>query len=302
MNLLITGGLGHIGSYLLTNSHKLKNIKQIIVIDKLSEKMLSFVNLKTKRNIRFIDQDISLKKITLNIKVDVIIHLASITNAAASFDKRKEVLKNNLGCFKNVLKFAKKSKAKLIHISSTSVYGSQNLYVDENCKDLLPQSPYADVKIKEEIMLKKSDKKIKFISLRFGTIVGPSSGMRFHTAVNKFCMQAYFNKPLEVWRTALNQFRPYLTIYDAFKTFSFFLSKKNYDRETYNIVSKNLTVKDIILMINKFKKTKIKLVNERIMNQLSYKVDSSKVKNLGLFLNSSIIKCIQKTFKLLDKR
>ena len=46
---------------------------------------------------------------------------------------------------------------------------------------------------------------MKFIILRFGTIYGVSSGMRFHTAVNKFCYQAAFNKPLTVWKTALNQ-------------------------------------------------------------------------------------------------
>ena len=44
---------------------------------------------------------------------------------------------------------------KLVHISSTSVYGSQDLYVDENCKELKPQSPYAEVKIKEEQILKR---------------------------------------------------------------------------------------------------------------------------------------------------
>ncbi len=303
MNLLITGGLGHIGTYFLTNSHKLKNVKKIYVIEKLSEKILSLLNLKIKRKIHFINQDISLKKINMyQDKIDTIIHLASITNAAASINNKKEVIRNNLGCFKNVLKYCEKRNINLIHISSTSVYGSQELYVNEECQELFPQSPYADVKISEEKKLKKTNKKFKFVTLRFGTIVGPSSGMRFHTAVNKFCMQAYLDKPLDIWRTALNQFRPYLTIDDSFKALNFFLIKKNYDREIYNIVSKNLTVKNIINIINKYKKTKIKFVNDRIMNQLSYKVDSSKVKKLGLHLNSKLDKNIKQTLKLLKKR
>lgn len=303
MNLLITGGLGHIGTYFLTNSHKLKNVKKIYVIEKLSEKILSLLNLKIKRKIHFINQDISLKKINMyQDKIDTIIHLASITDAAASINNKKEVIRNNLGCFKNVLKYCEKRNINLIHISSTSVYGSQELYVNEECQELFPQSPYADVKISEEKKLKKTNKKFKFVTLRFGTIVGPSSGMRFHTAVNKFCMQAYLDKPLDIWRTALNQFRPYLTIDDSFKALNFFLIKKNYDREIYNIVSKNLTVKNIINIINKYKKTKIKFVNDRIMNQLSYKVDSSKVKKLGLHLNSKLDKNIKQTLKLLKKR
>ena len=133
-------------------------------------------------------------------------------------------------------------------------------------------------------------------------MVGPSSGMRFHTAVNKFCMQAFTKKPLQVWRTALHQFRPYLSIRDSFKTFNFIIKNKLFDREIYNVVSENMTVNDIIKNINKHKKTSIKLVNEKIMNQLSYKVDSSKIKKKGLVLNSKIKKDIEKTFKLLDKK
>ncbi len=303
MNIVITGSLGHIGTYLLFNSHKLKKIKKIYAIDKIDEKMLVLLNLTLKRKVFFINQDLSKKKINLkNENIDFVIHLASTTNAAASLNNKKDVYKNNLSCFKNVINFCKKRKAKLIHISSTSVYGSQELYVDEECKELKPQSPYAEVKIKEEKILKKINTRLKYVSLRFGTIVGPSAGMRFHTAVNKFCMQAYLNEPLHVWRTALNQFRPYLSIRDAFKALSFFLMKKNINNQLYNIVSENLTVKQIIKKIQKHKKTKIKLVNEKIMNQLSYKTKSVKVQKMGLKLDSKLQEDINMTFKLLKKK
>ncbi len=303
MNIVITGSLGHIGTYLLFNSHKLKKIKKIYAIDKIDEKMLVLLNLTLKRKVFFINQDLSKKKINLkNENIDFVIHLASTTNAAASLNNKKDVYKNNLSCFKNVINFCKKRKAKLIHISSTSVYGSQELYVDEECKELKPQSPYAEVKIKEEKILKKINTRLKYVSLRFGTIVGPSAGMRFHTAVNKFCMQAYLDEPLHVWRTALNQFRPYLSIRDAFKALSFFLMKKNINNQLYNIVSENLTVKQIIKKIQKHKKTKIKLVNEKIMNQLSYKTKSVKVQKMGLKLDSKLQEDINMTFKLLKKK
>ena len=304
MNLLITGALGHIGSYYLTHVHKIKNINKIYVIDKIDEKVLNLINLKIKKKIYFFNQDLSKEKISISkkINIDVLIHLASITDAAASVNNKKEVYRNNLNCFKNVLNFCKIRNVKLIHISSTSVYGSQSLYVDENCKELRPQSPYAHVKIKEEKILNKTKEKFKFISLRFGTIVGPSSGMRFHTAVNKFCMQAYINVPLHVWKTALKQFRPYLSLKDAFKTLNFIIKNKIFDREIYNIVSENMTVKDIIKKINRHKKTSVNLVNEKIMNQLSYKVNSSKIRKHGLVLNSKISKDIADTFKLLNKR
>ena len=36
MRILITGGLGHIGSYILENINKIKIVKQIYIIDDLS--------------------------------------------------------------------------------------------------------------------------------------------------------------------------------------------------------------------------------------------------------------------------
>ena len=36
--------------------------------------------------------------------------------------------------------------------------------------------------------------------------------MRFHTAVNRFCLDASLDKDIHVYKTALNQFRPYLSL------------------------------------------------------------------------------------------
>ena len=69
--------------------------------------------------------------------------------------------------------------------------------VYETEKKLTPQSPYAEIKLKEENMLKKQ-KKISYISLRFGTISGYSEGMRFHTAVNTFCFNAIMNLKIPI--------------------------------------------------------------------------------------------------------
>ena len=44
---------------------------------------------------------------------------------------------------KNIINYCKKNKSKLIHISSTSVYGKQADIVNEDDNHLLkPQSPY----------------------------------------------------------------------------------------------------------------------------------------------------------------
>ena len=56
----------------------------------------------------------------------------------------------------------------------------------------------------EENYLKRL-KKLKFITLRLGTISGISKGMRFHTAVNKFCLNTILGYEIPVWTNALKQ-------------------------------------------------------------------------------------------------
>ena len=97
------------------------------------------------------------KKTLLKVKkkIDVVIHLASITNSGESFSIEKFLFKNNYGIFKNIVSFCIRKKAKLIHLSSTSVYGLKSEEVDETHRLLAPQSPYAREKIMEEKLLKK---------------------------------------------------------------------------------------------------------------------------------------------------
>ena len=274
MNILITGGLGHIGSHFIDSIRKVKKIDKVYVIDNNSNNRINSLFRFNKKKIKLIFEDLCnancFKKV--NHKIDIVLHLASITNAEASVKEKKRVYKNNFGAFKNIVNFSIKNKSKFIHISSTSVYGSQDKIIGEDCKELKPQSPYADVKLLEEKYLKKT-KNISYISLRFGTIVGYSLGMRFHTAVNKFCFNAIMNLPITVWETAIDQFRPYLSIDDAFNSLKFIIENKYFDNKVHNILSNNYTVRQIIYYIGLFqKRINIKYTKSRIMNQLSYKV------------------------------
>ena len=154
MNLLITGSCGHIGSYIAENIHKVKKIKKTILIDNIkSNRFCSLFNLKKKSNLKFYLRDVD-KLDSLNDfkNINYVIHCASMTNAEKSFGKENQMYKNNINCLKTVIKFCKKNKAKLFHLSSTSVYGKQTDLVDENCEEkyLKPQSPYADIKLIEE--------------------------------------------------------------------------------------------------------------------------------------------------------
>ena len=304
MNLLITGCCGHIGSYLVENVHKIKGINKTFIVDSLeSNTFYTLFNSKKKNNLNFLVKDLKDPNSLNSLKkIDYVIHLASMTNAEKSFGKKNIMYENNIKCLKTIINFCKKKKAKLIHISSTSVYGKQTKIVDENCEEkyLKPQSPYADIKLIEEKMLKKETKNLNFNTFRFGTIAGVSKGIRFHTAVNKFCFNAAINEDINVYKTALDQYRPYLSLRDAFKVFKFSIENNFFKNDIFNALSGNFTVSQIIKKIRKYKKKiRIKLVTSVIMNQLSYHVSQNKLNNEGLFLNSNIEKDIKETIKLL---
>ncbi len=302
MKILITGGLGHIGSYLLENIDKIKFIKKIYIIDNLStNRYYSLFNLpKINKKIYFYQKDLSTNNALKNfIRVDVVINFASLTDAETSLKIKNEIYRNNVGIFKNVLKYCEKNSSKLIHISSTSVYGEQKGLVDEKCKKLEPKSPYAEIKLKEEKILKTNKNKIKFSSYRFGTISGVSKGMRFHTAINKFCLHAVLGKPLPIWKSMMNKHRPYLSLKDAFLVIKFTIENNFFKNETFNILSQNLTLKNIIGYFKKYKKNiKLKFENSNLINQYSYKVSNVKFSKEGFYLKSKIQYDIKSTLKV----
>ena len=305
MKILITGSCGHIGSYLSDNVYKIKNVSKTILVDNLkSNRFDSLFNSKKKNNLNFFNKDLNdIKSLDQFNDIDLIIHCASMTNAEKSFGKEKEMYNNNINCMKTVIKYCSDTNTRLVHLSSTSVYGKQVKLVDETCENefLKPQSPYAKIKMIEENLLKKNKNKLKYNTYRFGTISGVSKGIRFHTAVNKFCLNASLNDRIHVYKTALHQFRPYLSLVDSFEVFKFTVEKNFFQNDIFNVLTGNYTVNQILNKIRKFKrKINIEYVNAPIMNQLSYHVDDSKIKLQGLKTKGSLENDIKNTLKLLD--
>ena len=303
MKILITGACGHIGSYLLENIHKINKVKKTILVDNLeSNRFHSLFNNFKKNNLSFFKRDLNDKNALNEFKnIDIVVHLASMTNAEKSFEKEKEMFSNNLNCLNTVINFCLKKKSKLIHLSSTSVYGKQSKIVDENCEEkfLIPQSPYAKIKLIEEKRLAKYKKNLNYNTFRFGTIAGVSKGIRFHTAVNSFCLNAAINEKIRVYKNAMDQYRPYLSIRDSFKVFKFCFEKNFFKNDIFNALSGNYTVRQIINKIKKYKKkVSINFVDTPLLNQLSYHVDQAKIKKNGLKLKSDITIDIKNTLDL----
>ena len=292
--ILITGGLGHIGSYLINN---LPAAYDVTVVDNMvTNKYNSLFELT--RNINFINCDFSDISIDVLESADIILHLAAITDASNP-DNHDDIETINVGLTKIFIdKCIKHSNAKFIFPSSTSVYGVSAEYVTEDDdKFINPQSPYAESKVKIENYLKRSN--INYTILRLGTIFGVSWGMRFHTAVNKFCYQAALGLPLTVWKQNYNQYRPYLGLSDCKDGILQTINNKS-QRQVFNLITNNYKLDYIVELINSVKKVNLNMVDTPLLNQHSYKVDTSKIKRLGYHPRSNIYSEIKKTIALFD--
>lgn len=301
LNILVTGALGHIGSGLI-RSFPSSLVGNIILLDNLeSQRYCSLFNLPKQFSYRFIEEDIRTADFNKHLRgIDVVIHLAALTNAEVSHSHKQEVESVNLDGLKRVANACLDQKVKLFFPSTTSVYGSQKLRVNEECVELIPQSPYAESKLGAERYLQDLKAKgLQFVTCRLGTIFGPSVGMRFHTAVNKFILQAVTEEPLTVWKTAWRQKRPYLTLNDCVAAINFILKHDVFNCEVYNVLTNNFTVEDVVTEIRNFiPSLKINHVDSPIMNQLSYEVDDAKFRNLGFNPQGSLNEGIGDTVNL----
>jgi len=306
MRIVITGALGHIGSRMIRELPAAFPRAEIVMLDDFSaQRYCSLFNLPVEGNYSFVEADV----LTANLEAifgaaDVVVHLAAITNAAGSFENKEQVERVNLLGTGKVAQACLNVGAALIFPSTTSVYGTQAEIVDEDCSvaDLKPQSPYADSKLRAEQLLAElgSTRGLRFSICRLGTIFGPSIGMRFHTAVNKFCWQAVMGQPLTIWRTALDQQRPYLDVSDAVEAIKFIIERELYDCRIYNVVTANTSVNRIVeLITSDLPDVTIEYVDTQIMNQLSYHVLSDRFRGLGFEFTGSLDRGIHETINLL---
>lgn len=308
MHVLVTGGLGHIGSQLIRDFAKVEFIEKIRILDNLStQRYCSLFNLPNNVEYEFIEGDI-LDETQINAAmngIDAVIHLAAVTNAPETFSKREKTEEVNFIGTRRILEASRKNNVKkIVFPSTTSVYGPTSGVAKEDCdsEDMKPQSPYAEFKLKAEKTIIDECKKehMSGVVLRFGTVFGPSLGMRFHTAINKFIFLACTNRPLEVWKTALNQKRPYLDLKDAIEAIIFMLERENLNGEVYNVVTANLELSNVIDSIKEFiPDIKIEFTDSPLINQTSYFTDSEKIKKLGFDYNGNLRDGIKQTISLL---
>lgn len=305
MRVVVTGALGHIGSRLIRDLAGAFPRAHVVMLDNLAtERYASLYDLPDGCRYEFIEGDILTADLhRLFAGADAVVHLAALTNGAC-IDDREQMERVNVHGATRVALACAALRVPLLFPSTTSVYGVANGVVAEDGPDgdLIPQSPYAEWKLRSERSLVQlgRDGGLRFVIFRMGTIFGPSVGMRFHTAVNQFCWRAVSGQPVEVWQTASHQFRPYLDVSDAVRAMVFVIRNRHFDGRAYNVLTRNATVAHVVEVLSRFvPHLRINYVESPLMNTLSYHADPSRFTRLGFTFSGSLERGIGETVEML---
>ena len=182
--VIVTGGLGYIGSHLTVQL--IKNGYMVLVVDncansteKIRNTITSNLSSDEKENIRFFIFDINNQSYFSDIvdvykPIDCVFHIAALKSVDDSVKNPYKYYNTNVAGTLSVLRCMKQFDIKkLVFASSASVYGNLNItdgeFIDEEYP-LNPISPYGKSKVMCEDIIKdvcNADKTFKCVSLRY---------------------------------------------------------------------------------------------------------------------------------------
>ncbi len=195
MKILVTGGLGFIGSHVAVLLSELGN--EVILIDNFNNsKLITLENINkiTNKDNKFIECDLSKEEQLYSLynlnNIDSIIHLAGYKSVSESVSHPLLYYQNNFLGTLNLIQFMhKKNINKIVFSSSATVYGNK---VNSPLKEVYtprPINPYGEIKFAIEKLLKSfsiSNKKFSAVSLRYFNPIGShDSGLIGDNPINK---------------------------------------------------------------------------------------------------------------------
>ncbi len=313
-NIIVTGGLGFIGSNLI--DLLISKDFNIINIDKVSYSS-NFYNtryFKKKRNYKFIKCNIGnktrIRKILLKYKPLAIFNLAAETHVDRSIDNPKNFIESNIVSvfnfieeFKNFNKRYKKTK--LIHISTDEVYGDVLIGRSKENDTYKPSSPYAASKASSDHLIYSYFRtfNIPIIITNCSNNYGPNQHPE--KLIPKMIYNIFNNLPLPLYGKGKNS-REWIYVKDHCEAL-YKIFKKGKIGEFYNIGSnQNLDNKSIVKYLLEIakkyiligKKVKIKYVKDRPGHDVRYALNSNKIKKkIKWSANIKIKKGLENTFR-----
>lgn len=181
MSILVTGGLGYIGSH--TTVELLNSGEEVIVIDNLvnsKEVVVERINKITGKNVNFYNIDLldekKVDEVFKNNNIRSVIHFAALKAVEESCEKPLKYYTNNIMSTLILLNTMKKYNVKnLVFSSSATVYGKSEVMPAKEDFPLSATNPYGRTKVMiEEVLqdLYKADKSFNIALLRYFNPVG----------------------------------------------------------------------------------------------------------------------------------
>ncbi|MGI6787398.1 MAG: UDP-glucose 4-epimerase GalE [Acholeplasmataceae bacterium] len=163
MKILVTGGLGFIGSH--TVIELINNGYEVIIVDNLSNserEILNHLESITKKSITFYEMDVTQPEIEIifkNHEIDGIIHFAGFKAVGESVAKPLDYYYNNLMSTINLSRLALQYHVtRFIFSSSATVYGDKPSPMSEDMPRGETTNPYGETKSISERILEDTAK------------------------------------------------------------------------------------------------------------------------------------------------
>ncbi len=289
--MLITGGVGFIGSNFIHYILSKYNDYQVINLDKLTyaANLDNLKDIEDNKNYRFIHGDIAdqefIFKLFENEKFDIVINFAAESHVDNSILNPQIFTITNILGTQVLLDACRKYNIKRFHqVSTDEVYGElplddKNILFTEKTP-LNPSSPYSASKASADMLVKSYYRtySLPITISRCSNNYGPYQHLE--KLIPLMISKAINNDNLPVYGNGLNV-RDWLHVYDHCTAIDLIIHEGKIG-EIYNIGGNNEksnidVVKIILKELGKSEKL-IKYVNDRPGHDLRYAIDSTKIK------------------------
>jgi UDP-glucose 4-epimerase len=248
MQILITGGAGYVGYSLVKQLlEDVDEIHSITIYDNLSRKNYSFFTEAKFDNkpVKFIQGDI-LDGRTLDAAlkgIDCVVHLAAkVTTPFADHEAHFYEQINHWGTAQLVSAIEKSDVKKVIYLSSMSVYGTHDTWLDEHTEPA-PTSFYGISKLDGEKQLQTLRHSHELYVIRSGNVYGYNPAYRIDAVINRFMFDAHFHRRIQINGSG-EQSRSFIHV-DKIAAYLAGAVDGKYEPGLYNAVEHNLTVNEI---------------------------------------------------------
>lgn len=302
MKLLVTGGLGFIGSNFILNT--LKNQPQFKIINVDDElygsNHANLAEVNNAQNYEFVKGNITDYNLMNRLvsECDVIVNFAAESHVDRSISNAKPFIDSNIIGVFTILEILKKQKKRLVHISTDEVFGSlESQSADENFR-LNPSSPYAASKASAELLINSyivtygSDVLVTRCTNNYGPRQYPEK------LIPKTIILANQNKKIPVYGSGKNV-RDWIFVDDHCDAIMKVLLEGK-SGESYNISASNeldniTIIKKILTLMDK-SADQIEFVEDRPGHDFRYSLNSSKIrKNLKWSQKVNFTEGLEKT-------